>query len=57
MVIGEKIDIKPSMVLAGQHSDKTNIWLVQMFRAATAGVDTTPYIAEIMGLGGEEDDG
>jgi TRAF3-interacting protein 1 len=27
MLIGEKIDIKPSMVLAGQQSDKTNIWL------------------------------
>lgn len=27
MVIGEKIDIKPSMVLAGQQADKTNLWL------------------------------
>lgn len=27
MVIGEKIDIKPSMVLAGQQPDKTNLWL------------------------------
>lgn len=31
MIIGEKIDIKPSMVLAGQHADKTNIWLQTMF--------------------------
>jgi hypothetical protein len=40
MVIQEKIDIKPSMVLAGQQADKTNIWLQQMYRAAVSGVDT-----------------
>ena len=34
MMIGEKMDIKPSMVLAGQQADKTNLWLQQMFRAA-----------------------
>jgi hypothetical protein len=27
MIVGEKIDIKPSMVLAGQQADRTNIWL------------------------------
>jgi TRAF3-interacting protein 1 len=27
MIVGEKIDIKPSMVLAGQQADKTNLWL------------------------------
>lgn len=27
MMIGEKLDIKPSMVLAGQSADKTNIFL------------------------------
>jgi TRAF3-interacting protein 1 len=27
MVIGEKIDIKPSLVLAGQGAEKTNAWL------------------------------
>ena len=27
MMIGEKLDIKPSMVLAGQQADKTNVWL------------------------------
>ena len=43
-MIGEKLDIKPSMVLAGQQADKTNMWLQQMFRAATAGVDSTPYV-------------
>ena len=44
MIIGEKIDIKPSMVLAGQQADKTNLWLQNMFQAATAGVDTAPYV-------------
>lgn len=28
-----------------------------MFRAATAGVDSTPYVQQIMGVGGEEDEG
>ena len=27
MVVGEKIDIKPSLVLAGQAAEKTNAWL------------------------------
>jgi TRAF3-interacting protein 1 len=27
MMVGEKLDIKPSMVLAGQQADKTNVWL------------------------------
>ena len=58
MVIGEKIDIKPSMVLAGQQAEKTNAWLQQMFRAATSGVDTTPHVNQILGIGGgDEDDG
>ena len=51
MVVQEKIDIKPSMVLAGQQAEKTNVWLQQMFRAATAGVDTSPFVAEILGGG------
>jgi hypothetical protein len=28
-----------------------------MFRAATAGVDTTPFVNQILGIGGDEDDG
>ena len=54
MVTGEKNDIKPSMVLAGQQADKTNVFLQNMFRAATAGVDTTPYVQQILGGGGDE---
>ncbi len=57
MVVGEKIDIKPSLVLAGQSADKTNLWLQQMFRAATSGVDTTPHVQQILGIGGEDEEG
>lgn len=56
LVVEEQIDIKPSMVLAGQQPEKTNLWLQQMFRAATAGVDTTPYVNKILGVGGDEDE-
>lgn len=49
MIVQEKIDVKPSMVLAGQQADKTNLWLQQMYRAATSGVDTGPYVAQILG--------
>ena len=55
LMIGEKIDIKPSMILAGQQADKTNVWLQQMFQAATAGIDTTPYVNQILGIGGDEE--
>lgn len=55
MIVGEQIDIKPQLVLAGQSPEKTNVWLQQMFKAATAGIDTSPYVARILGLdGGEE---
>ena len=56
MVIGEKIDIKPSLVLAGQAADRTNAWLQAMFRAATSGTDTTPHVQQILGIGGEGDE-
>ena len=26
-----------------------------MFRAATAGIDTSPHVAQVLGIGGEED--
>ena len=58
MVCQEKIDIKPGMVLAGQQADKTNLWLQRMFQAATSGVDTSPYVAELLGgQGGEDGEG
>lgn len=53
LMLEETIDIKPSMVLAGQQPEKTNAWLQKMFAAATSGVDSAPYVAKILGLGGE----
>ena len=44
MMMGEKQDIKPSMVLVGQHADKTNIWLQNLFKVSTSGVDSSPYV-------------
>lgn len=55
MVTGEKQDVKPSMVLAGQNPDKTNEWLQTQFRAATSGTDTMPYVQQILGVGGDGD--
>ena len=58
MVIGEKIDVKPSKIVAGLEPDHTNYFLQQLFRAATSGLDTTPYVRKILGGGeDEEDDG
>ena len=61
MMNGQQIDIKPSMVLAGQMPENTNIYLQMQFRAATSGIDSAPYVAKVIGgdEGGEqeEDDG
>ena len=43
------------MVLAGQQPDKTNLWLQKMFTAATSGVDSTPYVQKILGIGGDDE--
>ena len=55
MIVGEKIDVKPSKIVAGLEPDRTNYFLQQLFHAATSGVDSTPYVRKI--LGGEDDDG
>ena len=55
-----QIDIKPSMVLAGQQPENTNIFLQLQFRAATSGIDSAPYVERLLGGGGaegQEDDG
>lgn len=53
-----QIDIKPSMVLAGQQSENTNLFLQLQFRAATSGIDSAPYVERLLaGAGAQEDDG
>jgi hypothetical protein len=56
MVVGEKIDVKPSKIVAGLEPDRTNYFLQRLFQAATAGIDSAPYVAKIMGQGGEDED-
>ena len=60
LVIGEQIDVKPTKIVAGHEPEKTNFFLQQMFREATAGIDTTPHVMQIWGVApegeGDEDD-
>jgi TRAF3-interacting protein 1 len=56
LVIGEEIDCKPTKIVAGHEPEKTNFFLQQMFQAATAGIDTTPHVMQILGIGQEEGD-
>lgn len=47
--------MKPSKIVAGHEPEKTNVFLQAMAQAATAGIDTSPYVAQILGVGGDED--
>lgn len=55
LVIGEEIDVKPTKIVAGQEADKTNYFLQCMFKAATSGIDTTPHVRQVLGLGDDEE--
>ena len=57
LVVGEEIDVKPTKIIAGHEPEKTNIFLQQMFKAATAGIDTTPHVQQIIGGGAAPEDG
>lgn len=54
LMSGEKLEVKPAKIVAGLEADKTNIFLQAMFKCATSGVDSTPYVKQILGI---DDDG
>ena len=56
MIIGEKLEIKPSKIVAGMDADKTNYFLQQLFHAATSGGDSGAAVRKIMGGGDDEED-
>ena len=55
-VLGEKIDVKANKIVAGLEPEKTNVFLQGLFRAATSGVDTTPYVKQILGIDDGDDE-
>jgi TRAF3-interacting protein 1 len=57
LMIGEECDVKPGKVVAGLEPEKTNIFLQNLYQCAVAGVDTTPYVNQVLGIGGEEEEG
>mmetsp|Transcript_22740 Transcript_22740/g.17167 ORF Transcript_22740/g.17167 Transcript_22740/m.17167 type:complete len:98 (-) Transcript_22740:966-1259(-) len=54
LMSGEKLEVKPAKIVAGLEAEKTNLFLQVMFKVATSGADSSPYVAKILGL---EDDG
>jgi len=57
LMVGEKIDVNPNKIVAGAEADKTNVFLQYVFKAATAGVDSTPAVRQVLGLPDEEEGG
>lgn len=55
-VLQEKIDVKANKIVAGLEPEKTNVFLQGLFRAATSGVDSTPYVKQILGIDDGDDE-
>ena len=53
MMIGEELEVKPNKIVAGHEPEKTNHFLQAMFAAATSGVDSKPFVMQILGIAGE----
>ena len=57
-ILGEEMDVKPTKIVAGLEPEKTNEFLQALFRAATSGIDSTPYVKKVLGIddGGQEEE-
>ena len=55
LMMGEKIDVKPTKIVAGLEPDNTNYFLQCLFKAATSGMDSRPAVRRVMGLPDEEE--
>ena len=42
--------------MAGLEPDKTNLFLQCLFKAATSGVDSTPFVKKILGIDDGDDE-
>jgi TRAF3-interacting protein 1 len=52
------MEVKPTKIVAGLEPDKTNLFLQALFRAATSGIDSGPYVKSVLGIddGGEAEE-
>ena len=50
--------MKPNKIVAGLEPEKTNEFLQALFRAATSGIDSTPFVKKVLGIadGGNDEE-